>query len=61
MKKEFKKKKNEERIRRLWDISKSANIQIIGMPEGVEEEQETENFFEKIIKENINLAKEMDI
>ena len=53
--------KNEERIRRLWDISKSANIQIIGMPEGVEEEQETENFFEKIIKENINLAKEMDI
>ena len=30
--------KNEERIRRLWDISKSANIQIIGTPEGEEEE-----------------------
>ena len=25
--------KNEERIRRLWDISKCANIQIIGVPE----------------------------
>ena len=44
-------KKMEERIRRLWDISKSANIQIIGMPEGEEEEQEIENLFEKIMKE----------
>ena len=38
--------KNEERIRRLWNISKSANIRITGMPEG-EEEQEIENLFEK--------------
>ena len=31
------------------------------MPEGEEEEQEIENFFEKIVKENfLNLAKEID-
>ena len=31
------------------------------MPEGVEEEQEIENLFEKIMKENFhNLAKEVD-
>ena len=53
---------NEKRIRRLWDISKSANIQITGMPEGKEEEQEIESLFEKIMKENFpNLAKEIDI
>ena len=44
--------KNEERIRRLWDISKYANTRIIRMPEREEEEQETENLFEKIMKEN---------
>ena len=32
--------KNEDSIRRLWDISKHTNIWIIGMPEGKEEEQE---------------------
>ena len=54
--------KNEERIRRLWYVSKHANIQIIGMPEGEEKEQEVENLFEKIMKENSpNLAKEIDI
>ena len=53
--------KNKERIRRLWDISKSANIQIIGMPEE-EAEQEIENLFEKIMKENFpNLVEEIDI
>ena len=42
---------------RLWDISKSANIWITGMPEGEEEEQEMENLFEKIMKEKfLNLA-----
>ena len=52
--------KNGERIRRLWDISNSANIRIIGMPE--EEEQETENLFEKIMKKNFpNLGKEIDM
>ena len=61
-KQEFKKKKNEERIRRLWDISKSANIWIIGVPEGEEQRQEIENSFEQIMKENFpNLVKEVDI
>ena len=56
-----KKKKTEERIRRFWDISKCANIQIIGMPEGEEEEQKIANLFEQIMKENLpNLAKEID-
>ena len=41
---------------------KCSNIQIIGMPEGEEEEQEIENLFEKIMKENaLTLAKEIDI
>ena len=49
-----------ERVR-LWDISKSANIQIIGMLEGEEREQEIENLFEKIMKENFpNLEKEIN-
>ena len=53
--------KKEERLR-LWDICKSANIQITGMQEGEEEEQEIENFFEKIMKENFpNLMKEIDM
>ena len=56
-KQEFKKM----RIRRLWDISKSANIQIIEMLEGEEEQQEIENLFEKM-KENFpTLVKEIDI
>ena len=39
--------RNEDSIRRLWDISKCAKIQSIGMPEGEEEEREIENLFEK--------------
>ena len=51
---------NEERLRNLWDNFKCPNIQIIGVPEGEEEEQETENLLEKIMKENFpNLAKEI--
>ena len=51
-----------ESIRRLWDISKCNNIQIIGMLEGEVQEQEIENLFEKIVKENFpNLVKEIDI
>ena len=39
-----------------------SNIRIIGVPEGEEEEQEMENLFEQIMKENFpNLAKEIDI
>ena len=50
-KKKKKNQKRRERMRRFWDISKSANIQIIGRPEGVETEQEIENLFEKLVKE----------
>ena len=39
--------KNEERLRNLQDNFKPYNIQIIGVPEGEEEEQEIENLFEK--------------
>ena len=54
--------KNEERLRHIQDILKRSNIWIIGVPEGEEEEQEIENLFEKIMKENfLNLAKEIDI
>ena len=53
--------KNEERLRKLQDILKRSNIQIIGVPEGEEGEQEIENLFEQIMKENFhNLAKETD-
>ena len=53
--------KNEERLRNLQDILKRSNIQIIGVPEGEEEEQNVENLFEQIMKENFpNLVKEID-
>ena len=38
--------KNEERLMNPQDISKCSNIQIIGVPEGEEEEQKIENLFE---------------
>ena len=61
-KQELKKKKNEERLKNLQDIFKHSNIWIIGVPEGEEEEQDIENLFEKIMKENSpNLVKEIDI
>ena len=43
----------ENRLRNLWDNFKCSNIWIIGVPEGEEEEQEIENLFEKIVKENL--------
>ena len=43
-------KKNEERLRNLWDNFKCFNIRIIWVPEGEEEEQEIENLFENIMK-----------
>ena len=53
-------KKNEEKLRNLQDNFKCSNIWIIGVP-GQEEEQETENSLENILKENFpNLAKEID-
>ena len=52
--------KNEKRLRKLWDNFKHSNIWIIGVP-GEEEEQETENLFEQIMKENFpNLVNEID-
>ena len=61
-KQEFKKKKKKgERLRNIWDNFKCSNIWIIGVLEGEEEEQEIENLFEKIMKENFpSLAKEID-
>ena len=51
---------NEERLRDLQDIFKRSNIWIIGVPEGEEEEQNLENLFEQIMKENFpSLAKEI--
>ena len=38
--------KNEERLKNLWDNFKCSNIQIIGVSEGEEEEQEMESLFE---------------
>ena len=53
--------KNEKRLRNLWDNFKCSNIQNTVVPEGEEEEQEMENLFEQIMKENFpNLAKEID-
>ena len=54
-------RKNEERLRDFQDIFKHSNVQLIGVPEGEEQEQEIENLFEQIMKENFpNLAKEID-
>ena len=50
--------KTEERLRNLWDNLKHSNTQIIGVPEGEQQQQEIENLFELIMKENFpNLAK----
>ena len=53
--------KFEERFRNIQDNFKLSNIQITGVPEGEEEEQQIENLFEQIMKENSPyLAKEID-
>ncbi|KAF6131089.1 hypothetical protein HJG60_007990 [Phyllostomus discolor] len=53
--------KNEEKLRSLQYIFKHSNIRIIGVPEGEEEEQQAEELFEQITKENFPiLAKEID-
>ena len=53
--------KNEERLRNFWDNLKHSDIQITGVPEGEEQQQEIENLFEQIMKENFpNLVKEID-
>ena len=54
--------KSEENLTNPWDNLKRSNIQIIGVLEGKEQQQEIENFFEQIMKENLpNLVKETDI
>ena len=59
--KEVRIQKYEERLRNFQDNFKYSNSWIIGVPEGEEEEQEIENVFENIMKENFpNLAKEID-
>ena len=53
--------KSEERLTNLWDNLKYSHIRITGVPEGEEQEQEIENLFEQIMKENFpNLVKEID-
>ena len=43
------------------DNFKCSNIRITGVPEGEEHEEESENLFEQIMKENfLNLVKETD-
>ena len=52
---------NEEKLRNFQDNFKCANVRIIGVPEGEEEEQGIENLLEQITKGNFpNLAKETD-
>ena len=54
--------KKNEKLRKLWDNFKRTNIRIIGVPEGEKQEQEVENLFEQMMKENFpNLVKEIDI
>ena len=49
--------KNEERLKSLWDNLKRSCIRIVGVPER-EEQQEIENLFGQILKENFpKLAK----
>ena len=53
-------RKNKERLRNLH-IFKGSNIRIIGVLEREEEEEEIENLFENIMKENFpNLENEID-
>ena len=54
-------KKLESNIRDLWDNIKRANLCIIGIPEGEEEEKGIENIFEEIMAENIPNLKHTDI
>ena len=53
--------KNEERFKNFRHNFKHSNIQIIGVPEGEEEEQEIENLFEKIMTENFPKLAKIDM
>ena len=54
-------KKHDSNIRDLWDNIKWANLCIIGIPEGKEEEKGTENIFEEVMAENFPNPKHTDI
>ena len=54
-------KKHDSNIRDLWDNIKWANLCIIGIPEGKEEETRIENIFEETMPENFPIVKETDI
>ena len=55
-------KKNEDRLRDLWDNIRHTNIRIIEVPEGKETVKGTEDLFEEIMAENFpNLGEEADI
>ena len=55
----MKKQEIQNNKERLWNLQD--NFQILGVPEGEEGQQEFENLFENIMKENFpNLAKEID-
>ena len=52
-------KRAEDRLRDLWDYTKSTNIRIIGVPEE-EKKKGLEKIFEEIIAENLpNMEKEI--
>ena len=51
---------NKDRLRSFWDNFKYTNIEIIGMPEGEEKEQEIENLFLKNEGNFPILVKEID-
>ena len=52
-------KRAEDRLRDLWDYTKSTNIRIIGVPEE-EKKKGLEKIFEEIIVENVpNMEKEI--
>ena len=53
-------KRNEKRLRNLWDNIKCTNICIIEVPEGEEREKIYEKIFEEIIAENFpHMGKEI--
>ena len=53
--------KSEENLTNLWDNLKCSKTQIIEVLEGEEWQQEIENLFEQIMRENFpNLVKEID-
>ena len=53
--------KSEESLTNLWDNLNHSNIWIIGVLKGEEQQQEIENLFQQIMKENFPyLVKEID-